>query len=199
MSIKLLFFIVLSLLLSSCYTHFGYVYTEEPVDEVYIYGVNYVYANLWYDDFYWQYNTGYYCDFGLYSPEYYQYSYYYKYNPYYKKHRPKFKRQWSNRQEHNFVKKHHVRRSTMDRPNIRKNLRGQNIPYNVPIKSQNKRNQIVTERKRNNISEKKTIVRQRQQNNSPKIRRSTPRNNSPKRSVPKRSNSVKSSTKKGRR
>jgi len=218
MSIKLLFLIVISLLLSSCYTRYVYIYTDEPVDEVYIYDVNYVYSNLWYDDFYWRYNTGYYCDFGLYSysPGYYPYSYYYKYKPYYK-----------HRYKNRFNSRHTTRR-------LAGHLRGQNdpigrgkakqeiqrkyqmddqkrmiIPINTDqVKPQKQRkfnsrtktsDEPMTKWKRSNTSKKRTIVRQKQQNNSPKIRRSTPRNNSPKRSVPKRSNSVKSSTKKGRR
>ena len=221
MSIKLLFLIVISLLLSSCYTRYVYIYTDEPVDEVYIYDVNYVYSNLWYDDFYWRYNTNYYdnyCYFGLnyYTPEYWAYSNYYKYKPYHKRH---------HRQRPRFQSRHTTRR-------LVGHLRGQNDPigrgkarYNrndrskleqkhgqgVQVKPQKQRkfnnrtkksDQVVTKRKwNNNRSGNKTkIHRSPTRNNSPKtkIRQSPPRNSSPKKSAPRRSTS-KRSTKKGRK
>ena len=92
MNIKLLFLITLSWLFSSCYTPVRYVYVDEPVDEVYIYDVNYVYINLWYDDFYWRYNNSYwYNGLYFYSPRYWAYPYYYNYKPYYR-----HQRNWRN-------------------------------------------------------------------------------------------------------
>jgi hypothetical protein len=169
MSIKLLFFIVLSLLLSSCYTRYVYVYTDEPVDEVYIYDVNYVYANLWYDDFYWRYDVGYGCNFGLFyhTPRYSGYSYYYNYKPY---HNFYAKRHWKNHRHKNRFKSRHTTRR------LARLFNGQNDPigrgkarYNkqlrqkhrqdVQVKPKNrhkfntktkKRDQVVTKRKWNN-------------------------------------------------
>jgi len=216
---------MLSLLFSSCYTRYVYINTDEPVDEVYIYDVNYVYTNLWYDDFYWQYDVrNYYCGFGFYyTPNYYHhnYSYYYNYRPYYKYHR-------RHKDRTRLSSRHTTRR-------LAGHLRGQNDPigrgkarYNknrsklehrqkdrqgVQVKPQNKRklktwtkkrDQVVTKRKwNNNRSKNKTkIHRSPTRNSSPKtkIRRSPSRNNSPKKSN-RSSNrsSTKRSTKKGRR
>ncbi|KKK85107.1 hypothetical protein LCGC14_2776640, partial [marine sediment metagenome] len=142
MKIKLLFFIGLSLLLSSCYTHVRYVYVDEPVDEVYIYDVNYVYTNLWYDDFYWRYDVENYCNFDLfglyfYTSRYWAYPYYYNYKPY-----------WHHRYHHKRHHRLHFRSQPIHRQTYKKLKQRYYLDREpVQIKSRSKYRHKITQRK----------------------------------------------------
>jgi hypothetical protein len=191
MKIKLLFFIGLSLLLSSCYTHVRYVYVDEPVDEVYIYDVNYIYANLWYDDFFWRYDTriswyydNYYYGLFYYSPRYYAYPYHYRYKPYYKhrrshyKSRPFHKRKLGHlaRRDSQLKPKKLKQRYYLDKDPVQIKSRSKDrhkINRRKTIKNNKNNVHFKSRFKKNNSFKKRTIIRQR--NNKTQVSKMKPK------------------------
>ena len=130
MNLKLLFLLISTILLSSCYTHFGYVRTNEPVYDVYTYDAYPVYSWDYYDPFWrydarisWHYDNyyfGYNYYFGL---NYYPYRYYQL--PYYNYFKP----------HHKFHRRPHNRRSVqINKRKIKsRHLLGHNVQQNVRV------------------------------------------------------------------
>ena len=153
---NLLFLLSIIILVSSCYTHTRYVYTNEPVYDVYTYDDYFVYRFHTYDPF-WRYDAqfSWYYDnfyFGLnfYSPRYYGYPYHYYFKPHRRHHvginhhyRPKRhlmtrKTNIKHRQKdrHSVPVKRHIKR----KPYKPGHKSGHSVQPSVPVKKWKKQN-----------------------------------------------------------